>query len=117
MTLFLTKTSISQQKIPSSHLFLVTLYFSRASLSTTSPNIGGTDAWTVPPPQILGGPSQAVPPKSLPMVSIYVYEIFKCYLNSNFELAVCLKISVIGSSLYVCKLIRRGNHLSTLNTH
>ena len=34
--------------------FLITLYFSRTSLNTTSPNICGTDACAVPPPQILG---------------------------------------------------------------
>src|SRR6218665_613575 len=57
-------------KIPSSHLVLITSYFSHASLNTTSPNIGRTDAWAVhpaAPTQILGGPSP-IPPKSPPML-------------------------------------------------
>ena len=34
---------------------------SRASDNTTSQNIGGTNAWAVPPPQILRGPSPQSP--------------------------------------------------------
>src|SRR6218665_1570288 len=33
----------------------------RPSDNTTSQNIGGTNAWAVPPPQILGGPSPQSP--------------------------------------------------------
>ena len=47
------------------------LYFFRIfaliSDNTTSQNIGGKDAWAVPPPQILGGPSPS-PPRSPPLV-------------------------------------------------
>ena len=35
------------------HLFFTLFILSRASDNTTSPNIGGTDAWAVPPPEIL----------------------------------------------------------------
>src|SRR6218665_3618493 len=37
--------------------FFTLFIFSRTSDNTTSQNIGGTNAWAVPPPQTLGGPS------------------------------------------------------------
>jgi len=37
--------------------FFTRFILSRASDNTTSQNIGGTNAWAVPPPQTLGGPS------------------------------------------------------------
>src|SRR6218665_1319177 len=40
---------------------------SHVSNNTTSPNIGGTDTWAVPPPLILGGRTP-VPPKSPPII-------------------------------------------------
>jgi len=43
------------------HLFYSVHTFARIH-NTTSQNIGGTDAWAVPPPQIFGGPS----PRSTP---------------------------------------------------
>jgi len=53
MTLFLTKNLYFTTKIPLSHFFS---YFvlSRAYRNTTSPNIGGTDAWAVPNLKFLG---------------------------------------------------------------
>ena len=64
---YLTKTSISQQKIPSSHLFLTHFVLSRAPHNTTYPNIGvGTDAWAVPHLKFLGDRPPS-PPKFLPM--------------------------------------------------
>src|SRR6218665_1579650 len=41
---------------------------SRTSDNTTSQNIGGTNAWAVPPPQILGGTVPPVPPRSPPLL-------------------------------------------------
>jgi len=64
MTLFLTKTSISQQKIPSYNLFLVSHFvLSRASHNTTSPNIGVWMHGPSPHLKFWGGRS----PKSLLM--------------------------------------------------
>src|SRR6218665_109437 len=41
--------------------FFTLFMLSRTSDNTTSQNIGGTNAWAVPPPQILGGPSPQSP--------------------------------------------------------
>ena len=41
--------------------FFTLFMLSRTSNNTTSQNIGGTNAWAVPPPQILGGPSPQSP--------------------------------------------------------
>src|SRR6218665_3767860 len=41
--------------------FFTLFMLSRTSDNTTSQNIGGTNAWAVPPPQILGGPSPPSP--------------------------------------------------------
>src|SRR6218665_916272 len=51
-------TLSSHEKTP----FFTLLILSRASDNTTSLNIGGTNAWAVPPPQIFWG---AVPPAPL----------------------------------------------------
>src|SRR6218665_883260 len=53
-TLFLTKNVYLIKPIS-------LLQLSHASNNTTSPNIGGTNAWAVPPHQILGGPSHQSP--------------------------------------------------------
>src|SRR6218665_3025871 len=42
--------------------FFTLFMLSRTSDNTTPQNIGGTNAWAVPPPQILGGPSPQSPP-------------------------------------------------------
>src|SRR6218665_3056075 len=51
--------------------FVTLFMLSRTSDNTTSQNIGGTNAWAVPPPQILGGasppPPPPVPPRSPPL--------------------------------------------------
>src|SRR6218665_3698837 len=47
--------------------FFTLFMLSRTSDNTTSQNIGGTNAWAVPPPQILEGPSPPVPPRSPPL--------------------------------------------------
>src|SRR6218665_15219 len=47
-----------QEKMSIFALFIL----SRASDNTTSLNIGGTNAWAVLPPQILGEPSPSPPP-------------------------------------------------------
>src|SRR6218665_2070932 len=47
--------------------FFTLFILSRTSDNTTSQNIGGTNAWAVPPSQILGGPSPPVPPRSPPL--------------------------------------------------
>src|SRR6218665_2284876 len=41
--------------------FFTLFMLSRTSDNTTSQNIGGPNAWAVPPPQILGGPSPQSP--------------------------------------------------------
>src|SRR6218665_2246442 len=48
---------------------LLSSYYLYASDNTTSRNIGGTDAWAVLPPQILGLPSSSLP-KSPPMIGL-----------------------------------------------
>src|SRR6218665_1335220 len=58
-------TLSSQEK----HLFFTLFILSRTSDNTTSLNIGGTNAWAVPPPQIvLGGPPPS-PPRSPPLIA------------------------------------------------
>src|SRR6218665_4045630 len=47
--------------------FFTLFILSCTSDNTTSQNIGGTNAWAVPPPQILGGPAPPVPPRSPPL--------------------------------------------------
>ena len=44
--------------------FFTLFILSRTSDNTTSQNIGGTNAWAVPPPQTLGG---TVPPRFPPL--------------------------------------------------
>src|SRR6218665_3723240 len=61
MTLFLTKTSISEQKLPPWHLFFSQFVLCHASNNTTSRNIEGDGCMGRPPPQTLG----AVPPVPL----------------------------------------------------
>src|SRR6218665_2745566 len=56
-------TFSSQEK----HHFFTLFVLKRASDNTTSLNIGGTNAWAVPPPQIFGGPFPPVPPRSPPL--------------------------------------------------
>src|SRR6218665_1600042 len=61
-------THSSQEK----HFFTLFI-LSRASDNTTSQNIGATDAWAVPPPQIFGGPSPRSPaPASRVLISFGV---------------------------------------------
>src|SRR6218665_1241989 len=52
---------------PFSNLFVLR----HASNNTASPNIGGTDAWAVPPPQILWG-RPPVPPEFRPCLLLLV---------------------------------------------
>jgi len=52
--------------------FLLDTFFSQfvlshASNNSTSQNIGGTEAWAVPPPQFFWGRVPILPPKSPPM--------------------------------------------------
>ena len=54
MTLIFTKTSISEQKVLLENVFLIQFVLCLTSYNSTSRNVGGTDAWAVPPPQILG---------------------------------------------------------------
>ena len=65
MTLFFTKNLYFTTTNFFISYFLVTSYFIRTFLNTTSPNIGGTDAWAVPFLKFLGDS----PPKSLPMTA------------------------------------------------
>src|SRR6218665_3975501 len=46
--------------------FFTLFMLSRTSDNTTSQNIVGTNAWAVPPSQILGGPSPQSPPRAPP---------------------------------------------------
>jgi len=54
-----------QNRIPWKHFFTL-FVLSHASDNTTSQNIGRTDAWAVPPPQIWGGTVPSVPLRSPP---------------------------------------------------
>src|SRR6218665_2022793 len=60
------KTNISEKNSLMTRFFTL-FVLSRASDNTTSQNIGGTDAWAVPPPQILGVRPTS-PPRSLPLL-------------------------------------------------
>src|SRR6218665_797578 len=53
--------------------FFTLFMLSRTSDNTTSQNIGGTNAWAVPPPQILGGTVPPVPPRSPPLPTTVYY--------------------------------------------
>jgi len=59
-------TLSSQEK----HLFFTLFILSRTSNNTTSQNIGGTNAWTVPPPQTFGETVHLSPPKSSSMLQL-----------------------------------------------
>src|SRR6218665_2681596 len=63
--------------------FFTLFMLSRTSDNTTSQNIGGTNAWAVPPPQIFWGTVPPVPPRSPPLtVYIYMYVyVQKTYAN------------------------------------
>src|SRR6218665_2213662 len=56
-----TKTSFSH--------FASKIFFLSHPINNTSQNIGGTNAWAVPPPQTLGGPSPS-PPRFPPLSSL-----------------------------------------------
>ena len=90
------------RKIPSSHFF-TEFVLSHASSNTTSPNIGGTDAWAVPSPHILGersSKSPMSPPMVRPAVQLLAgvedhrnnfylkqrkFQKWVCHLNSNHQ--------------------------------
>src|SRR6218665_3337756 len=57
---FATKIPIPQNNSLMTHLFTL-FVLSHTNDNTTSQNIGGTDAWAVPPPPILWGPSPQSP--------------------------------------------------------
>ena len=57
---FTRKTPISENNSFIAPFFTL-FVLSRTSDNTTSQNIGGTDTWAIPPPQILGGPSPSLP--------------------------------------------------------
>src|SRR6218665_2158259 len=58
---FTTKSPLSTKKFLDDTYFFTLFKLSRPSHNTTSQNIWGTNAWAVPPPQILGGPSPQSP--------------------------------------------------------
>jgi len=62
---------------------------SHASANTASQNIGGSDTWAVPPPQIVGGPSPAVPYMSPPTVVHMKYKFHRWHPQSW---ATCLSL-------------------------
>src|SRR6218665_2378063 len=89
-TLFLTKNLFSQQ-IPSSHPFLVTWYFSRASHNTILLQILGGRMHGPSPPQIWGGRPPA--PKSPPMAMGMFAEVVlhpKCAESALSDMAAAL---------------------------
>src|SRR6218665_1874261 len=53
--------------------FFTLFMLSRTSDNTTSQNIGGINAWAVPRPQVLGGPSPQSPLGLRPCVQSLVY--------------------------------------------
>src|SRR6218665_1607579 len=57
--------SFLTRKTPIFTLFML----SRTSDNTTSQNIGGANAWAVPPPQTLGRTVPPVPPRFPPLLS------------------------------------------------
>ena len=64
---FLTRTTTISEKNSFMTPFFTLFVLSRASDYTTSQNIGGTDAWAVPPPQSFFGTVPPVPPRSPPL--------------------------------------------------
>src|SRR6218665_844708 len=67
---FTRKTPISENNSlmkPFFTLFVLSQASVRQTLYFTSKNIGGTDAWAVPSPQILGRDRPPSPPRSPPM--------------------------------------------------
>src|SRR6218665_1773818 len=57
--------------------FFTLFMLSRTSDNTTSQNIGGTNAWAVPPPQIFGGTVPPVPPRSPPLAGFMTKSLCK----------------------------------------
>jgi len=58
---FLTRTTAISEKNSFMTLFLLCSYFCAHPATLLLKILGGTDAWAVPPPQILGEPSFPVP--------------------------------------------------------
>ena len=65
---FLHETPLYQNKKFLHHTFFSHFILCHASNNTTSRNIGGTDAWAVPPPQIFGETFPPFPPPKSPHV-------------------------------------------------
>src|SRR6218665_2855865 len=73
MTLFLHKKKhYFRKEFLDDTFFYSVRTFARIRQHYFSKYLGGTDAWTVPPPQILGGPSLPIPPTSPPLL-IHTY--------------------------------------------
>src|SRR6218665_2987538 len=73
--------------------------------NTTSPNIGGTDAWAVPPPQILGEPS----PQS-PQVS--AHDVMLCYALLCYAMLRYVMLCYTA----ICKAPLTGDYSEALST-
>src|SRR6218665_1066157 len=63
---FTTKSPLSTKNFLTTHIFFTLFKLSHPSHNTISQNIGGTNAWAVPPSQIWGA-APAVPPRSSPL--------------------------------------------------
>ena len=83
--------------------FFTLFELSRPSHNTTSQNIGGTNAWAVPPPQFfLGGPSPQSPPRSPPLLNsiAIICKIF-CSSSINGILLIETKLCHYFSQIFV----------------
>src|SRR6218665_1025550 len=81
------------------HFFYSVHTFTYIQQHYTSQNIGGTDAWAVPPPQILGDrpPSS---PRSPPMVTMSTYRLFCFKTIVTMSMLFCLK-AIVAMSTYI----------------
>jgi len=141
MTLFLTKNLYFTTKNSFISPFLVTSYFSRASLNTTSPNIGGTNAWAVPHLKFWRGPvSLPQPPRSPPMTNRMGCDIIRfhgdqvllsstynaygnrwkssCLLNNRTRVPLCWRnqLDYFGNNRHVAKRVQYKTSRPRSNT-
>src|SRR6218665_488789 len=73
--------TISSQE---NHHFSLCSYFHAHPTTLLLKILGGTNAWAVPPPQILGGTVPPVPPRSPPLRTRYYYSMSPPVLPVHF---------------------------------
>src|SRR6218665_820084 len=91
---FLTRKATISEKNSFMTPFFTLFVLSRESENTTSQNIGGTDAWAVPPPQILGGDRPPSPPRSPPLLPTTLRQlpVGHSFLSKTLERLVSLQL-------------------------